>query len=144
MSTTRSAIALSLQRMSPVQVMERLNTHLRTQIFPLCFHRLTFEHVKEIEYHFHTHLPGNNIHLTEVVLWFSNDRDPMASTKMFFDQSMSKMMGCWIEDIVDPSIRSSGILGFSQTQETINRYREDTHTRVLHSASVSSPSNIGM
>ena len=118
MPTTRSASALSVQGMSPEQVMERLNTHLRTQIFQLCFHRLTFEHVKEIEYYFHTHLPGNNIHVTKVVLWFSNDRDPMASTTIFFDESMSKMMGCWIEDMVDPSIRSCGILGFSQTQST--------------------------
>lgn len=119
----RSTAAPTAPKLDAAQVLARLNEHHRTVVFPAMFDRLSFDHVREVEYHFHVHKPSHSIQLDKTVCFLDAQRTPNATLTIEFVPADGQRLGEWISHVVDPSQVQGrgGILGFTADQETVDR-----------------------
>lgn len=111
-------------KLDAAQVLSRLNEHHRSVIFPAMFERLSFDHVREVEYHFHVDRATNVIRVTQTVCFFSHDRNPEMTLVIGFKPADGERLGAWIAHVVRPqdvtTSSGKGILGFTANQDIVD------------------------
>lgn len=130
---------------SVTDALMQLNDHHARVIFPNAFTHLSFDDVKEIEYHFD--VKEGIVVVTHSECFFSSDRNTRYTVSIHFEHERGKMMGKWIAETgnfaENKSYSGQGKIGFTANQQHIDA-AVDNNYKVLVNAEIANPMTVGL